>query len=181
MDGQVALQDSQRIALLAVEFCVMDLQMVKGLVQCLEVTRVQLQMSNHQLQAIAFCCLFCRQALEQTGNLAEVSLGEQIIGAGFDDIGSCLDVAGPHRMTHRFIEVIVLAEPHAGDGVQHLFLLRPGRQPRTQYAAQQRVQAIPGLAVVALDLGNEQVVAIEPRQLGHHAGDGVRLADQRRA
>ncbi|MNV99031.1 hypothetical protein D3C71_1943480 [compost metagenome] len=31
---------------------------------------------------------------------------------------------------------------------------------------------------MALDLGDEQIVGIETCQLDHHAGDGVRLAEQ---
>ncbi|MNV05536.1 hypothetical protein D3C71_958770 [compost metagenome] len=85
-------------------------------------------------------------------------------------------------MAHGFIKVFMVAEPATCSGVQGLSLLqRAGLKTRTQYAAQQRMQAIPGFAVVALDLSNEQIVAVEPRQLGHHARDGVGLTEQRRA
>ncbi|MCY1401983.1 hypothetical protein D9M71_171130 [compost metagenome] len=42
------------------------------------------------------------------------------------------------------------------------------------------MQAIPGFAIVALDLGNEQVVAVQPSQLGEHPRQRMGLAEQGR-
>ncbi|MNQ68972.1 hypothetical protein D3C85_835450 [compost metagenome] len=61
------------------------------------------------------------------------------------------------------------------------FFRRLGLQARAQHLAQQRVQAIPGFAIVALDLGDEQVVAVEPRQLSEHPRQRVGLTEQSRA
>ncbi|MNO02070.1 hypothetical protein D3C81_2223750 [compost metagenome] len=54
----------------------MGVQMRQGLMQCREITRVQLQMRHYQLQAVTFCGLFYRQALEQPRDLTEVTFGE---------------------------------------------------------------------------------------------------------
>ncbi|MNP78626.1 hypothetical protein D3C76_1762860 [compost metagenome] len=40
------------------------------------------------------------------------------------------------------------------------------------------MQSVPGFFVVALDLRNEQVIAVQAGQLAHHPGNRMRLADE---
>ncbi|MCY1401982.1 hypothetical protein D3C76_846660 [compost metagenome] len=77
-----------------------------------------MQVRHDQLQADTLASFFLRQALQQRRDLAQVALGEQVVGAGLDDLGRRLHITGLHRMTHRFVEMAMLAEPATGGSVQ---------------------------------------------------------------
>ena len=53
--------------------------------------------------------------------------------------------------------------------------------PRKQHFAQQGMKAIPAFVLMATDLDDEQIAAVQPDQPRGHARNGVRLADQGRA
>ncbi|MNJ61654.1 hypothetical protein D3C77_574560 [compost metagenome] len=82
-------------------------------------------------------------------------------------------------MANRLVDKALFEEPVPGDRMEFaLLFLGLTAQVVAQDFAQQRMEAVPGFPVVALDLSNEQVLAVQAGQLAHHPGNGMRLADQ---
>ncbi|MNJ29117.1 hypothetical protein D3C77_236750 [compost metagenome] len=173
------MQHGKHMLLIAIEHGVLAAQLGHALLDGGVIAGVQRQVRHHQLQADAAGGLLGWQAAQQPRHLAEVALVQQVIGAGFDDVGSGFGIAGLHRMAHGLVEMPMGTEPAPGGGVQvRRAGIGLGLQATEQDLAQQWVQAIPGLLVMALDLGDEQVVAVQAGQLGEHPGDGMGLAQQ---
>ncbi|MNX90274.1 hypothetical protein D3C86_1223170 [compost metagenome] len=85
-------------------------------------------------------------------------------------------------MAHGLVGVAASLEPAPGRMVQRAHVVRRAeRKARQEHLAQQRVQAIPALAVVAADLADEEVLRIQVRKARGHARHGLRLPEQRGA
>ncbi|MCY1177650.1 hypothetical protein D9M73_179660 [compost metagenome] len=111
--------------------------------------------------------------------MTEGTTRHQFVRTGFDNLGRNLKIAGQYGVAHRLVDMPLFEQPVARHCMEFfLFLLGLTAQMLAQYLAQQRVEAVPGFPVVALDLGDEQVIAVEAGQLAHHPGNRVRLANK---
>ncbi|MNN19183.1 hypothetical protein D3C81_1324160 [compost metagenome] len=144
-----------------------------------EVPGIQLhpRLENAQLDPGLY--LFDRQQPHQLDQHAQVAMGVQRLAVLFHQIGGGRRVAAHDRMVHRFIQVIVLAEPVPCANVHRLLLGVAARvEILEQGFAQQWVQAIPGFALGAVHRNQEQVVPLQPRQQRVRLGNRLRVTAQ---
>ncbi|MCY1397123.1 hypothetical protein D9M71_121130 [compost metagenome] len=166
------------MALLRAQALAVGLQVFEVPFQSGEVARIQLQMRHQDAQPQALVQLLDRHPVQQAGQLADIAARQQFLGAGLDDPGGRLGVAGQHRVADRLVDMPVGVEPVAGHGMQVARFRALLHQPGAQHLAQQGMQAIPGFAVVALHGGDEEVVGIQPGQAVDDARHVPRRAEQ---
>ncbi|MNV45838.1 hypothetical protein D3C71_1376470 [compost metagenome] len=179
---QAAAQQRETPALQCVQRFEFRLQLRDAALERFDVARIQAQVGRHEPQPEARLHLGRRQPPHEAAQRGQFAPGQQVGCAGLHDVGRRVRVARQHRMAHGFVEVPVRLEPAPGRAMQRTaFVARQPFQARQQDLAQQRMHAIPGLAVVAADLADEQVLAIEACQPQRHVRTGVRQHQQRGA
>ncbi|MCY1226719.1 hypothetical protein D9M72_389640 [compost metagenome] len=151
-----------------------------------EVALEELRAHQPQPHAEAALHLFGRELAQQRRQFAQLSAHDERLRALLDQRGRLRRLARLHGMAHCVLQQAAVAKPGKGAGVHRL----PGRlveggEAGQQCLAQQRMQAIPGLGRLVLDLQHEEVFALEPQQqcgdLGHPVGRTDECGAQRRA
>ena len=182
LHGEAATQQRDTVTLRLIDRLRVALHAPQAGAQPVQIAGVHLQVGGHQQQPEAGLHMLVRQTPHQARQPGQRAARQQVLGAGFHQVGGRRQLARLHRMTHRLVDVAVRAEPAPCGAVKRPDggVAEPG-SARLQHLAQQRMQPVPGFLVMRTDLADEQIVTVQAHEARRHAGQRMRLAQQRRA
>ncbi|MCY1501373.1 hypothetical protein D9M68_354460 [compost metagenome] len=177
LQGQARLQQAQAVAPVRAERIPLRLEQVQAGPQCVEIARVELHVGHHHMQRVALSDLLFGKHAHQAGHPIQLTARQQRQCASFHQARRGAGLACAHGMQHGVVDVAACIEPPPCRGMHraHFPLAARGEMAEQRFA-QQRMDPVPGLVVMAADDRDEQVVGHHPRDTALDLRDGLRLA-----